>query len=160
MDIDLKIENVEVFGFRAAINSLRHGVGRFYLGDSMFRYGERTVYSDAIVNLINFPEAVLIGPRDFELIKERPEVLEHIKFWADMKLSEHTFSELSLLGFDVEIVGDVWYTVSMSYGTALTIYLECRDFRSSDWNENSKGSICSFIKSLPYMREFIEMFKE
>jgi hypothetical protein len=46
-------------------------------------------------------------------------------------------------------------TYTMSYETALSMYFQRRNHRLSEWRAGEKGSICSFIESLPYMKEFI-----
>lgn len=46
-------------------------------------------------------------------------------------------------------------TYMMSYETALSMYFQRHKHRLPEWNENNPESICSFIKSLPYMNEFI-----
>ena len=47
-------------------------------------------------------------------------------------------------------------TYSMNYETALSMYFQRRSHRLPEWNEDNPKSICSMIKSLPYMKEFIE----
>jgi hypothetical protein len=46
-------------------------------------------------------------------------------------------------------------TYTFNYETALTMYRQRRNHRLPEWNEQSPGSITSFIKSLPYMEEFL-----
>ena len=43
----------------------------------------------------------------------------------------------------------------MNYENALTMYLQRRNHRLDEWNENNPESICSWIKRLPYMKQFI-----
>lgn len=47
-------------------------------------------------------------------------------------------------------------TFSMSYETAMSMYFQRRKHRLPEWKEDCEGSITSFIKNLPYMRDFIE----
>jgi len=50
-------------------------------------------------------------------------------------------------------------TFMMSYETALSMYFQRRNHRLSEWSVENPESICSFIASLPYMKEFIEARK-
>lgn len=47
-------------------------------------------------------------------------------------------------------------TFTMNYETALSMYFQRRNHRLPEWRADKPGSICSFIASLPYMKEFIE----
>lgn len=47
-------------------------------------------------------------------------------------------------------------TYMMSYELALSMYFQRRNHRLPEWNENNPNSICSFILTLPYMKEFVE----
>jgi hypothetical protein len=46
-------------------------------------------------------------------------------------------------------------TYMMSYETALSMYFQRRNHRLVEWSIKNPNSICSFIVSLPYMKEFI-----
>jgi hypothetical protein len=46
-------------------------------------------------------------------------------------------------------------TYTFNYETALTMYFQRRGHRLPEWNAKSPGSICAFLASLPYMKEFI-----
>jgi hypothetical protein len=47
-------------------------------------------------------------------------------------------------------------TYMMSYETALSMYHQRKNHRLPEWNKDNPESICSFIHSLPYMKEFID----
>jgi len=44
----------------------------------------------------------------------------------------------------------------MNYETALNMYFQRKNHRLPEWNDDNPKSICSFIKSLPYMDKFIK----
>ena len=46
-------------------------------------------------------------------------------------------------------------TYTMNYETAMSMYFQRRTHRLPEWREDNPNSICSFIKALPYMKEFI-----
>jgi hypothetical protein len=48
-------------------------------------------------------------------------------------------------------------TFTMNYETALSMYFQRRNHRLPEWKANKEGSICSFIASLPYMKDFINV---
>ena len=47
-------------------------------------------------------------------------------------------------------------TYTMNYETALAMYFQRKNHRLPEWDVREPGSICAYIESLPYMREFIE----
>ena len=51
-------------------------------------------------------------------------------------------------------------TYTMSYETALSMYFARRSHKLSQWNEKNPDSICWWIKSLPYMNEFISVLEK
>lgn len=47
-------------------------------------------------------------------------------------------------------------TYTMNYETAMTMFKQRRNHRLPQWKEGAPGSICEWIKSLPYMAEWLE----
>jgi len=47
-------------------------------------------------------------------------------------------------------------TYTMNYETALSMYFQRRNHRLPEWKVSEPSSICSFIVSLPYMKNFID----
>jgi len=219
----MKIENVEVFGFRSALTGMRNPMDSWDKSDSMFCcYDSR--WGDDLHILV--PENPAIGPKDLELacklIKggtEHRKFLRQIQIWFDITVPIYIWSELDTykvctvrnscstmhtLGLrdltqdDFELGCDEEYlkhlnkfgeqyrnakatknisamnsyrraykndlpsgflqkaTYSMNYETALSMYFQRRNHRLPEWREDNPGSICSMIRSLPYMKEFIE----
>ena len=51
-------------------------------------------------------------------------------------------------------------TYLMNYETALTMFFQRKNHRLPEWNLVDPSSICSFIYSLPYMSDFIDVKEE
>jgi len=50
-------------------------------------------------------------------------------------------------------------TYSLNYETALIMFHQRKNHRLPEWNVDSEGSICSWILSLPYMKEWTQLKK-
>jgi hypothetical protein len=221
----MKIENAEVYGFRAAFRGLRNPYNSWDKSDSVFQY---TSNEDWYCNgkEIETPEYPQIGPNDLtlacKLIKaggEHRKFLRQIQITFDIQIPIYIWSEfdtykvatvrnscstMHTLGLrdltqddfelgcdedylkklnqygedfrnakiilDSKAVSDIRQryknalpsgflqkaTYSMNYETALNMYFQRRNHRLPEWAESNPESICSFLKSLPYMSEFIQ----
>jgi len=219
----MKIENIEVHGFRAALRGMRNPMDSWDKSDSMFCCYESYRGNDLETSI---PENPTIGLKDLELAckliksgSEHRKFLRQIQIWFDITIPRYVWQELDtykvatvrnscstmhklgirdLIQDDFELpIPEKWLlklnelgnqfrnakvikdislmnqirreyknllpegflqkaTYTMNYETALTMYFQRRNHRLPEWKEDEKGSICSFIKSLPYMKDFIK----
>jgi len=219
------IEHIEVYGFKAALRSMRNAKDSWVKADSVCGIGEPGVFKFG-GQLMTVPEHPIIGPNDTRLIttlikrgSEHRKCLRYIQIWFDIvipryvwqemdtykvatvrnscstmhklgsrDLTQNDFAEpipidfLNLLNrYGVELVAakkekatpkvnslrksyknllPEGYlqraTYLMNYETALIMYKQRYDHRLPEWNVEVPGSICNFIRCLPYMSAFID----
>lgn len=228
----MKIENVEVYGFRSALRAMRNPMNSWDKSDSNFYQASETWQDDtwdqlATILCIERPE---VGPNDLKLAtklikggSEHRKFLRQIFIWMDITIPRYVWQELdtykvatvrnscstmhkldsrdleqddfeggiddvtlntlNLIGKEIRqmkaLKGDECAkkqipihlrrlkqllpegflqkaTYTFNYETALSMYFQRRNHRLPEWNERNEGSICSFLRSLPYMEEFID----
>lgn len=217
----MKIEHIEIYGFRSAFRGLRNPMDSWDKSDTTYNIGGTWSNSDVIC--IECPD---IGQQDLalacKLIKggsEHRKFLRQIQIWMDITIPRYVWTELDTykvatvrnscstmhkLGtrdltqddFELDIpetllsllnqygtefrtarvikdtirMGIIRHeyknilpegflqkaTFTMNYETALAMYFQRRNHRLPEWRADKEGSICSFLTSLPYMKEFIE----
>ena len=222
----MKIENVEVYGFRRAFHGMRSPKNSWKKSDSSWTGEEFWGLDGMGVDSAFAPDRPCIGPEDMKLAcklikggSEHRKFLRQIMIWVDITIPRYVWTELDtykvatvrnscstmhklgtkdLTQEDFELpIPPSWLdhlnslgeefreakllrdtkemniirrtykdrlpegflqkaTYTMSYETALNMYFQRRNHRLPEWNTKQSGSICSFIASLPYMREFIE----
>jgi hypothetical protein len=94
----MKIENTEVFGFRAALRAQRNPMDSWDRSDSIFRTAEASEFAGG--NFIHCPEFSLIGPKDLELLTkltkggtEHRKAIRLIQVWATFDVSRYWWIE-------------------------------------------------------------------
>lgn len=100
----MKIENVEVYGFRRALHGMRNPMDSWHLSDSV--YGEDDSDSRELFPLDNGSLALAkerpsIGPKDMELAKklirrgsEHRKFMRQIMIWMDITIPRYVWQEL------------------------------------------------------------------
>lgn len=220
----MKIENIEVHGFRRALSGMRNPMNSWDKSDSIYNMNPTCLVSDKY-NILTY-EDTKIGPEDLKLAcrlvkggSEHRKFLRQIQICFDITIPRYVWQELDTykvatvrnscstmhkLGYtdlvqeDFELpIPEDWLshlnaigeqfreakdsknseemnrlrrlyknllpegflqkaTYSMNYETALNMYFQRRKHRLPEWNKNNPDSICSMIKELPYMKEFIK----
>lgn len=97
----MKIENVYVYGFGPAFHGIRNPMNSWDKSDTFYNHGEDAIYSNAIRDYIEFPEAAKIGSSDLALAcklicggTEHRKFLRHIMVWVDFTLPRYVWTEL------------------------------------------------------------------
>jgi len=146
----MKIEHVEVFGFRASLRGARNAYESWDKSDSTFLYptkNPRAVYSYHYGD-ITVPEYPNIGPNDLtlacKLIKAGPEhrkFLRQIEIWFDITIPRYVWVELDT------------YKVSTVRNSCSTMHkLGTRDLTQDDFELPITNSLLDILNS--YGRDF------
>lgn len=103
----MKIENVEVYGFRAALRGMRNPMDSWDKGDTVFDYNETIQIASAPASRefyygkITVPEHPVLGPNDLKLAcklveggSEHRKFLRQIQVWFDITVPRYVWTEL------------------------------------------------------------------
>jgi len=99
----MKIENIEVYGFKAAFRGLRNPMNSWDKSDSLFGHVNSFVYEPRYFykQRIECLELPCIGPKDLQLAynlirggSEHRKFLRHVQVWFDITIPIYVWSEL------------------------------------------------------------------
>lgn len=95
----MKIENVEVYGFRAALRGMRNPMNSWDKSDTQFQIREAVEIWHQ--HGISTPEGPVIGPKDLQLAcklikggSEHRKFLRQIQIWMDITIPRYVWQEL------------------------------------------------------------------
>jgi hypothetical protein len=159
----MEITNTEIYGFRAALRAMRNPLDSWNKSDSKF-WGQPFCQTDDLF----FPENPRIGPEDLKLALKlirgghpHRKFLRQIIVWVDFTLPRYVWQELeSFSGLDWKELYKADPEVDLYRGTWMGSYedLLCAPFPLNQRIEEDENlqRLQDWIKSLPYMREFLD----
>jgi hypothetical protein len=158
----MKIEATEVYGFRPGFKAMRNPLDSWDKSDSEF--GKADPRPGFLGKAIEGP---LIGPNDLKLAcklirggSEHRKFLRQIIVWVDFTLPRYVWQELeSFSGLDWKELYKADPEVDLYRGTWMGSYedLLCAPFPLNQRIEEDENlqRLQDWIKSLPYMKEFL-----